>query len=216
MKRRDFLKTLPIIAGAPLALAPTSPFPQTVNGRHLIALGTSACILASTHAGELSFDSFTFINSKEPQSLRKGDTFISFQTPDFIFEQVENLRIPKSGHLPVLPLGQEIQNHLSGLTGELVFLAGLGGVTATLLFQSIGCHYTNSSQRLEWLAMMPFEFEGTRRELRSQLAIRVLADQRRELTCLYLEEIRSRYGNQLIRSAYEKADEWVVSELNEI
>lgn len=216
MKRREFLKTLPIIAGAPMALAETSPFPQTANGRHLIALGTSACILASTHAGELSFDSFTFINSEEPESLRKGDTFISFQTPDFIFEQVENLRIPKSGHLPVLPLGQEIQNHLSGLTGDLVFLAGLGGVTATLLFQSIGCHYTNSSQRLEWLAMMPFEFEGIRRELQSQLAIRVLADQRREPTRLYLDEIRNLYGNLSIRNAYDKADRWVVSELNAI
>lgn len=216
MKRRDFLKTLPIIAGAPMALAETSPFPQTANGRHLIALGTSACFLASNHSSELSFDSFTFINSEEPDSLRKGDSFIPFTTPDYIRKQLGKRRLPKEGYFPVIPINQEIQNHFNGLKGDLVFFAGLGWMTGTLLFQSIGCHYKNPLQRLDFLAVFPFSFQGTWRENQAKQTIRVLADQRREPTCLYLDEVIGPYGNISIPYSFEKADRWVVSELNQL
>jgi hypothetical protein len=211
MERRKFLKTLPVLALAPQALALAQSTPKHDHSRHLITLGSAACQLAANYSYALSFDTFTYINWEKPDKLGVNETYIPFQTPEYLFEQVGHLRFPKSDHFPVLPLDQEIQIHLSRLTGDFVFLAGLGGVTATLLFQSVGSHYRNPSQRIEWLAMMPFVFEGIRRELRSQLAIRVLADQRREPTCLYLDEIRNRYGNLSIRSAYEKADEWVVS-----
>lgn len=216
MKRRNFLKTLPIIAGAPMALAETSPFTQTANGRHLIALGTSACYLASNHSSELSFDSFTFINSEEPDSLRKGDSFIPFTTPDYIRKQLGKRRLPKEGYFPVIPMNQEIQNHLNGLNGDLVFFAGLGWMTETLLFQSIGCHYKNPLQRLDFLAVFPFSFQGTWRENQAKQTIRVLADQRREPTCLYLDEVIGPYGNISIPYSFEKADRWVVSELNQL
>ncbi|MDO8969017.1 hypothetical protein [Algoriphagus sp.] len=86
-------------------------------------------------------------------------------------------------------------------------------MTATLLSQSIGFHYFNPSQRMEWLAMMPFAFEGIRKEVQAQLAIRVLAEKRIDPSPLYLDDIREKYGNLAIRSAYQKADEWVVEEL---
>lgn len=95
MKRRDFLKTLPIIAGAPMALAETSPFPQTANGRHLIALGTSACYLASNHSSELLFDIFTFFDFKDQEGFRD----IPFTTPDYFREQSGN-SASKRGVLP--------------------------------------------------------------------------------------------------------------------
>jgi hypothetical protein len=210
MKRRSFLKSLPLLAVAPLSL---SAMPIETHSRHLIALGTAACRLASNHSRHLSFDTVTMINSEKPAQIGERQTFISFQSPDYLFEQVEYLHIPKREYLPVLPLSKEIQSHLQNLTGELVFLAGLGGVTSTLLFQSIGCHYTNLSHRMEWLGMMPFSFEGTRRGNQAQRAVQVLADLCREPTCLYLEEIRKRYGNLSIRSAYQKADEWVLKVL---
>lgn len=216
MKRRDFLKTLPIIAGAPLVLAATSPFPQTANGRHLIALGTSACFLASNHFSELFFDTFTFIDFEEQEAFRERDTFIPFTTPDYILEQLGKRMLPKEGFFPVIPLNQEIQNHLNGLKGDLVFFAGLGWMTETLLFQSIGCHYKNPLQRLEFLAVMPFSFQGIWRGKQARQTIQVFADQRREPTCLFLDEVIGPYGNISIPHSFEKSDQWVVSELNAI
>jgi hypothetical protein len=216
MKRRDFLKTLPVIAATPMTLAVAELKFKNAHSRHLIALGTAASRLASKYASELSFDSVTYIDAEKPLNPKEGESFFSFQSPDYLFERVGHLRIAKSGHFPVLPLGQEIQSHLSGLAGDLVFLAGLGGVTAALLFQSIGHHYRNPHQQMAWLAMMPFAFEGYRKEHRSQLAIRVLHKEKLDPMPFYLEEIREQYGNLSIRSAFQKADEWMVAELNEI
>lgn len=215
MKRRDFIKALPLLTATSLVLTQVygkgNPKPK-----HLIALGTAACRLATHHFDQLSFDSITGINTEQERLLNQKGTFIDFQPPENLYEQIEHLKVPKKEYLPVLPLDPMIHKHLESLEGELVFLAGLGGVTATLLFQSIGCHYSNSNQSLEWLAMMPFEFEGSWRSKNARQAVQVLADQRREPTLIYLEEIRTRYGNLSIRSAFQKADEWVLSELNEV
>jgi hypothetical protein len=211
MKRRSFLKSLPLLAVAPLSLSAMSIGP---NSRHLIALGTAACCLASNHSRHLSFDTVTLIDSEKPAQIGERQTFIPFQSPDHLFDQVAHLKIPKMDCLPILPLKPEIQRHLQSLEGDLVFLAGLGGVTSALLFQSIGSQYFNPSQRMEWMAMMPFAFEGIRKEVRAKLAIRVLAEKRIDPSPLYLDDIREKYGNLAIRSAYQKADEWVVRELN--
>lgn len=68
---------------------------------------------------------------------------------------------------------------------------------------------------MKWLATMPFTFEGSQKREIAEKALHLLADNRREPTCLYLDEMRIRYGNLAIRSAYEKGDEWVLEELNE-
>lgn len=101
MERRKFLKTLPVLALAPQALALAQSTPKHDHSRHLIALGYAACWLASNYANVLSFDTFTFINWEKPDKLGVNETYIPFQTPDYLFEQVGHLRIPKSGHLIV-------------------------------------------------------------------------------------------------------------------
>lgn len=211
MKRRNFLKSLPVFAVAPLTLSANQK--NASSSRHLIALGSAACRLVYMNFKRLPFDTVTFIDREEPGLIGDRQTFISFQSPDHLFDQVAHLKIPKMDCLPVLPLKPEIQRHLKSLEGDLVFLAGLGGVTSALLFQSIGCHYFHSSQRMKWLAIMPFAFEGIRKEVRSQWAIRVLIEKKIDPTLFYLDEIRAKYGNLAIRSAYQRGDEWVVEEL---
>jgi len=214
MKRREFLKSLPVLSLAPLTLCQIPGGNQT-GSRHLIALGTVACRLARNYSGKLAFDTIVMIDGENPSEHQEKFKFIKFISPESIFEQFGDIRITKGNYLPILPLPKELQSHLESLSGELVFLSGLGGVTSKLLTQSIGTHYSNISQSIEWIAMMPFEFQGIRKGAQAQLAIHVLAERKLEPTCLYLDEIRRKYGNLSIRSAYQKADEWVVAELND-
>lgn len=215
MKRREFLKSLPVLSLAPLALCQIPAGNQT-GSRHLIALGTAACRLPRNYSGKLAFDTITMIDGQNPSENQEKFKFIKFLPPESLFEQLGDIRIMKGNYMPILPLPKEIKSHLESLSGELVFLSGLGGVTSKLLTQSIGTYYSNIFQSIEWVAMMPFEFEGNRRAVQAQFAIHVLAERKLEPNCLYLDEIRYKYGNLPIRSAYQKADEWVVAELNEV
>jgi hypothetical protein len=215
MKRRKFLKSLPVLSLAPLAICQIPAGNQT-GSRHLIALGTVACRLARNYSGKLAFDTITMIDGENPSEHQERFKFIKFISPESLFEQLGDIRITKGNYLPILPLPKEIKSHLESLSGELVFLSGLGGMTSKLLTQSIGTYYSNIFQSIEWVVMLPFEFQGVRRVAQAQLAIHVLAERKLEPTCLYLDEIRREYGNLSIRSAYQKADEWVVAELNGI
>lgn len=213
MKRRTFLKALPVLAATPLALA-AMPTSFQKHSQHLIALGTAACRSVAKDGEKLNFDSFTLIDGELPSQVNVHAKFFRFIPPEYIYEPYEHVRFLKKEPLPILPIPQDIETHLRTLEGELVFLAGLGRATGTLLFQSLGLHYRNHTQGLEWLATMPFAFEGPYSRKNAEQAIHVLADNRREPTSLCLDEIRHRYGNLAIRSAYEKANEWVLSELN--
>ncbi|WP_026966544.1 hypothetical protein [Algoriphagus terrigena] len=215
MKRRTFLKTFPVFAATPLAMA-AIPASSPAHSRHLIALGTAACRSVAKDGEKLNFDSFTLIDGELPSQVNVHAKFFRFIPPEYLYEPYEHVRFLKKEPLPILPIPQDIETHLRTLEGELVFLAGLGRATGTLLFQSLGLHYRTHTQGLEWLATMPFYFEGIYSRKNADQAIYVLADNRREPTSHCLDEIRHRYGNLALRSAYEKADEWIVSELNEI
>ena len=214
MKRRSFLKALPVLVATPLALS-AMPTPSRVHSRHLIALGTAACRSVAKDGQKLNFDSFTLIDGESPSQVNVHGNFFRFIPPEYLYEPFEQVRFLKKEPLPILPIPQDIEAHLRTLEGELVFLAGLGKATGTLLFQSLGLHYRNHTQGLEWLATMPFAFEGTYSRKNADQAIHVLADNRREPSSLCLDEIRHQYGNLAVRSAYEKADEWVMELLGQ-
>ncbi|MDO8969018.1 hypothetical protein [Algoriphagus sp.] len=124
MKRRNFLKSLPVFAVAPLTFSANPK--NASNSRHLIALGSAACRLAYSNFEGLSFDTVTFIDRENPGNIVERQIFISFQSPDHLFDQVEHLRIPKKECLPVLPLKPEIQRHLQILKGDLIFFSRIG------------------------------------------------------------------------------------------
>jgi len=189
------------------------PTPSPARSRQLIALGTAACRSVAKDGEKLNFDSFTLIDGELPSQVNVHAKFFRFIPPEYLYEPYEHVRFLKKKPLPILPIPQDIETHLRTLEGDLVFLAGLGRATGTLLFQSLGLHYRNHTQGLEWLATMPFAFEGIYSRKNADQAINLLAENRRERTSLCLQEIPHRYGNLALRSAYEKADEWVIEVL---
>ena len=95
-----------------------------------------------------------------------------------------------------------------------MFYAGLRRATGTILFQSLGGHYRNHQQKLEWLGKVPFSFEGSRSAAHAKRAIHSLSDLACEPGYFPLNEIRNCFGNLSLQSAYEKADELMVEQLN--
>jgi hypothetical protein len=111
MKRRSFLKTLPVLAAAPLALSAIQARPKS-HPRHLISLGTAASRMIEFHGKNLEFATFTLIDRESPPSSDVAAKFIQFTPPESIYQQIEHLRILKKEPLPILPLPQEIDVHL--------------------------------------------------------------------------------------------------------
>ena len=213
MKRRHFLKTLPILAAAPLALAENS-LAKTRNQRHLIALGTAAGRLVAKYGDSLCFDSFTVIDGVRPEQLSCKTRYFAYSPPDSFYYPFEAYRFLKKEPLPIVPIPPEIHRHLEGWGGELVFYAGLGQGTGTILYESIAAHYRHPSQKIEFFGTFPFLFEGSHAASRAERAILVALDQGYAPCSLHLDEIRYRFGNLSIRSAFDRGDEWVSEELN--
>lgn len=215
MNRRTFLKTIPVLAASPLAMSALPALSQT-NSRHLIALGTAASLIVSRFGSELSFDSFTLINDRIPEGNEVAADLILFFPPESAFDYLGDHRFLKRGKLPELILSEQIKNHLASKTGELVFLAGLGKASGTMLFQTIAQHYANPLQQLRFVAMLPFDFEGSNLAENACQAVKLLSDQSLEASLFHLENIRRIYGNLGIRSAFKRGDERVVEALNNL
>ncbi len=213
MNRRDFIKTIPLLTVASLVLNELSDSPKT-NKRYLIALGSAASLITSKYRAELSFDSFTMIDRKLPSSLDIFAKFFQFMPPDSLYEQLGERFFLRKPSLPILPLSQVIDEHLGSLEGELVFLVALGKGTGSLLTQSIASHYINHFQKMDWLCILPFEFEGMQIWVKAQQALRIIMENGRDPNLIHLDEIRDRYGNLSIRSAFEKGEKWVLAELS--
>lgn len=215
MNRRDFIKTIPLLTVAPLVLTEVTESPKT-NKRHLIALGTAAALIVSRYGAELSFDSVTLLNDRIPKGNEFKADLIPFFPPENAFDYLGDHRFLKRGKLPELKFPEQIKNHLASKSGELVFLAGLGKASGTILFHAITQHYVNPLQELRFVATLPFAFEGSHVVDNANQAVENLPDQSLEVSLFPMESIRRTYGNLGIRSAFEKGDEWVVEELKNL
>jgi hypothetical protein len=213
MNRRDFIKTIPLMTVAPLLLTEVTESPKT-NKRHLITLGSAAALIVSRYGAELSVDSVTLINDRIPEGNESVVDLIPFFPAESVFEYLGDQRFLKREKLPQLELPEKIKNHLASKSGELVFLAGLGKASGTMLFRAIAQQYMNSLQQLRFVATLPFAFEGSHVVANANQAVEHLSDQSLEASFFPLESIRKTYGNLGIRSAFEKGDEWVVGALN--
>src|SRR5690606_32094809 len=106
---RSFLKALPVLATAPLALS-AMPTPSRVHSRHLIALGTAACRSVAKDGEKLNFDSFTLIDGA-PSQMNVHAKFFRFIPPEYLYEPYEHVRFLKKVSLPILPIPQDIDTH---------------------------------------------------------------------------------------------------------
>lgn len=203
MKRRQFLQTLPILATSPFAFSAISK-EKPLQERHLIGLGTAACILVNSYGNQLGFSSITLIDSFPLQNQEDTVNFIPFNC--FFNQQIVPLRSSKCVRIPALPLDRSIKNHLENLKGDLVFVSGLGNGTGSLLSQSIGTQYVHEHGIQKWIVTLPFQFEGRNKYDRAYTVLRNLMDYQNSTSFYNLDDIREMYGNLSIRSAYEKVD----------
>jgi hypothetical protein len=213
MKRRDFIKTLPTIAAVPFSIIPIKAKPKS---KHLIALGSSASRLVAKYGQRLPFDSFTLINDCIPDFCDLSVDFIPFFPPDEAYFTWGERRFLKKEKLPDIILPNEIKSHLEAKEGDLVLFSTLGKATGSILMKSIGDQYRNSTQGLQVVAIMPFEFEGLNLSANAKHALESIHRRGIRTRVLELEAIRAKYGNLAIRSAFEKADEWVLGRLQSL
>jgi hypothetical protein len=181
--------------------------------RHFIALGTAAGRLISNYGDQMDFDSYTIIDGLIPETSKVVTKHIRFEANQFMLTN-DRFQRGTSGIFEIIPLSNEIKDYLSGLKGELVFYTCLGNVTGTLLFQSIGYHFKNPSQKINWIATTPFEFEGTQKKVRAKGAISIVKENQNDPICFPFEQIRKLYGNLSIRTAFQKGDLEVLKLMN--
>lgn len=203
MKRRHFLKSLPILAASPLTLTANS-IEKTQQERHLIGLGTAACTLVNSFGNRLRFTSMTLIDSFPIRNQEVSAKFIPFNC--HWNEQNIPFRSSKDVQTPTLPLDPSIKSHLDSLSGDLVFVSGLGNGTGSVLSQSIGTQYAHEDGCQKWILTLPFQFEGKIKYERAYSVLRNLMNFQNNISFYCQDDIREKYGNLSIRSAYEKVD----------
>lgn len=213
MKRREFVKILPLLAGVSLAAIPKR---KEAKPRHLIALGSAATAIVMKYGAQLPFDSFTLINDKIPDGCALETDFIPFDSPGEAFEYFGDRRFLKKTKLPSLQLPHEIEAHLKSKSGELVFLAGLGKASGTMLMTAIVEQYHSALQNLRFVGTLPFDYEGSTLDTNALHVAEVMHSHSHQYSILPLQGIRVRFGNLSIRTAFEKADELVLNALKRL
>lgn len=205
MKRRSFIKTIPLLATSPMILS-EERLSKKPEQRHLISLGTAAGSLIEKHGSKMNFDSFTVIDCGAPKGKEVVLNQFWFSAFDSEVNPFSYLRFEKNSRLPIISIPDEIVGHLRQLEGELIFWSGLGNVTGTILTQSLATISLYPTQSLKWIVTTPFTFEGENRKAWATRAISILKENNHVPICFSFENIRSKYGNLSIRSAFEKGD----------
>lgn len=205
MKRRDFVKSIPILAVAPAILSHVQ-----IEKVHVIAIGTAASRLISQNSDVLKIDSITLITDTMPQGAKNHCDWIQYIPPASAYEVFDGRRFLKKEIPMQLELSDQIKQRLDNLKGRIILVAALGRFTGTFLYSPIRNYLDSKDLKSEGLCSLPFAFEGNFwREASIQVANRLQVDQR----ILDFEQLRSRIGNLAIRSAFRKADDWVLEEL---
>jgi hypothetical protein len=207
MKRRDFVKCLPILAVTPFILSHTQK-----EKIHLIAIGSSASKLIERNTDILKVDSITYINDKTPQTLKTPYEFIQFSPPNSAYEYLYGRKFLKRDIPGQLQLPNSIRQRLDNLQGRLILVASLGKFTGTIMYSAIAAYIDSKGYNAQGICTLPFQLEGDFwRKTSIEIANNIPGNQK----ILDFEKLRKQVGNLSICSAFKKADEWVLRELKE-
>jgi hypothetical protein len=209
MKRRDFVKALPILVATPAILIPIQKEPEK---HHLVALGSSATNLILKHGSKLDFKSFTIVNDLRPMDCGFNYDYFHFSPPNSTFMKIGDLRVQKPDILPYLKISPDLKSALEQKTGIITVVACLGNISGTMLYEAIGNQLERNQGGLQMLVTVPFRFEGIRRKNNAFKAIRNVEGNIFQ-KILNLDRLRYIHGNLSIRSAFAKADEWILETL---
>ncbi|MGM0944703.1 MAG: hypothetical protein ACQEW9_05915 [Bacteroidota bacterium] len=119
MKRRSFIKTLPVLAAAPMSLS-VLPENSEKPKRHFIGIGDDACFVMVCNGEDLNFDSFTFICTERFEKCDIPVTYFNYDFLDINHSNLELMKFLAKSELPVASFSDEIISHLKQLKGELV------------------------------------------------------------------------------------------------
>ncbi|AFL83166.1 hypothetical protein Belba_0508 [Belliella baltica DSM 15883] len=205
MKRRDFVKSLPILAVAPSILSYTQK-----EEIHLVALGTAASKLIGRSSDNLKVDSITFITDKRPRISKMNCEFIQFAPPNSAYDYYGGFRFLKKEIPMQLELSDQIKQRLDSLKGRVILIAGLGKFTGTFMYSPITNYLDSKGFKTEGLCSLPFEFEGG---FWRKASIKTASSIQGNQKVLDFEQIRKQKGNVSIRSAFEYADDWMLGVL---
>jgi hypothetical protein len=207
MKRRDFVKCLPILAVTPFILSHTQK-----EKIHLIAIGTSASRLIERNRDILKVDSITYINDKIPQTLKIPYEFIQFSPPNSAYEYLYGRKFLKSEIPSQLQLPNSIRQRLDNLQGRLILVAGLGKFTGTFMYAAIASYIDSKGFNEQGICTLPFKIEG---DFWRKTSIEITNNIHSNQKILDFEKLRKQISNLTILTAFKMADEWVLRELVE-
>lgn len=199
MKRRNFLKAIPILASAPYFQDLGS-----TNESHLIAIGTVASKVVLQNQNELQFDSITIVSDSSIETSCLNADFIPFTPPDFAYHFLGEKKFLKRQPFPTTPLPQQIEAGIRSKKGEVVIFSALGKYTGTVLTASVAQAFCGSSN-LRFAGSIPFEFEGECFRDEALKTIRAISSCHPS-NFFDLEQIRQMHGNLSIKSAFTVAD----------
>jgi hypothetical protein len=206
MNRREFIKTIPI-----LATVSYLPNIGVSKSRHLITLGTSAAMLLENNYSKLDFDSFTIINDCYPKSSEVKAEYFNFSSPDEAYDFLGERKFLKKEPFPLIEISNDLKKSIKGKTGEIVILAALGKFTGTALSVSLAKVLAECSN-IRFVESIPFSFEGTFKRDQAIKAASII-ESIHPAKFVDLEDIRRIYGNLSVRSAFGKADEEIMKVL---
>lgn len=207
MKRRDFVKVMPLLAVAPSILSYTQK-----EEIHLITLGTAASKMIGKNSDNLQVDSITFITDKMPRTSKMNCEFIQFTPPHSAYDYYGGHRFLKK-ETPTQPqLSNQIKQRLDNLKGRIILVAGLGKFTGTFMYSPITNYLNSKGFKTEGLRSLPFEFEG---DFWRKTSLKTANSFQGNHKVLDFEQLRKQKGNLSIRSAFKEADDWMLKELME-
>jgi hypothetical protein len=204
MKRRDFVKAMPILALSPILLT------EAVQKRkHLIVLGSAATRMIAHHGQDLSVDSITVINDVIPDQFKAAHAFMKYEAPASAYHFVGDRKILKREPFPEINLSQTIKQHLEKLDGKLFILAALGGFTGTTHYKALMKFVGNIHVESKFICSIPFEFEGSTK-FENPLDSTQKVDESTSQSVLVMDAIRVLHGNLSVRSAFAKMDDMMM------
>ena len=202
MKRRSFIKAVPVLASFAYLPAFAS---QESDKRHLIAIGIAASILSLKHDINIGFDTVTIVTESKPKFASDEIEFIEFNPPDSAYTFLGEHKYLKKEPFQVIDLPMALRKAIRAKNGKVVMLAALGKYTGTVLSKSISDEF-DGANNLRFINTIPFSFEGSFIQNQSKLVAAEIS-LKHQCQTLHLEDIREKYGNLAIRSAFKKTDE---------
>ena len=200
MKRREFVKTLPVLALSPLLLS-AGP----AKAKNLLVLGSAATRLIATYGTELKADTTMLVNDINRENQGFSFDFSSNRPPASAYLNIRGIKSFHNYHLAQIKLPEAIADYLGEIEGKLVVFAALGEFTGTSLYQAVANYVSEHNIEAHFICSLPFDFEGSRR-MEDAVNCADYVGARCSQEIFPLEQIRKQYGNLGIASAFDQAD----------